>query len=135
MERTIAVFAGLFFFVNVMGCAAEEAGEPVTVEQDRQQQAVRAADLPSLFPASSGPSCLAGRYTSGWSTMELLPNGQGLRTERLHDGEHAKMAQGRFFWSATDRTITLGLEEQPMRVETDCRFVWIGDAMFTRTVQ
>lgn len=130
MERYLAGFAGLFFFLNVVGCAAEEAGEPVTSEE-----AVKAADLPNVTARSSGPTCLTGEYTSGWSTMEFLPNGQGLRTERIHDGNHAKMAQGRFLWSATDRTITIGVHEQPLRVETDCRFVWIGDAMFTRAAQ
>ena len=41
--------------------------------------------------------------------------------------------QKKLFEKKLELDFSIGLDEQPMRVETDCRFLWIGDAMFTRT--
>lgn len=136
MHRYLAGFLGLFLFstTSLAGCAADASDETTSTQESSQSSpdvTLKAGELPSSF-AGNGPACLPGKYSSGWTTIELLPEGRGLRAERLHDGRKALDAQSGITWSATDRTITIGLEEQSLRAMADCRFVWIGESMFVR---
>ena len=136
MKRCLLGLVGLFFF-SLVGCAA---GEPANDDAESAESAVYAADAPDLFAkaegarASSDLTCITGKYvsTSSWTTIELLPDGKGIRTERLHDGTHARFAQSGVRWSNVDRSITMGVSVEPMRFESECRFVWFGDVKYAR---
>lgn len=141
MNRYLTGLVGLFFFSfsGLVGCAAEPAGEDA---EGSEAAAVSAAEAPVAVAranakgvrTSSDLACITGKYasTSSWTSLEILPEGKGIRTEVLHDGKHARFAQSAIRWSDFDRTITIGVTVERLRVEPECRVVWVGDVKFAR---
>lgn len=137
MKRYVAALVGLFCFSTLVGCAAEPTTEDA---ESAAAAAVYIADAPDLFEkaeharAAMDLPCIAGNYTStsSWTRIELLPDGKGIRTETLHDGRNASFAQSGVRWSATNRTIVIGMEIEPMRFDANCRFAWFGDVKYAR---
>jgi len=144
MNRYLAGLVGLFCFSfsGLVGCAAEPAGDDA---EGTEAVAVSAAAAPEATAAvayanakgvrvSSDLACITGKYasTSSWTSLEILPEGKGIRTEVLHDGKHARFAQSVIRWSEYDRSIMIGATVERLRVEPECRVIWIGDVKFAR---